>query len=171
MNEDSAKRGVEAVEAFIRTFNAQDHERHAETLNYPHIRFANGKFTTIENADAFIAGSRRGEARSPLRVLERQSAVRAQLADRLTVAAEKKLDAARSRLSENMHALHIASPMATLERGYSITHIGDSEAPLMSAMRVRQGDELRTRFSDGIAISVVTQTESMRQNSKRKKLS
>ena len=63
MNEVSAKRGIEAVEAFIHTFNAQDHERHAETLNYPHIRFANGKFTTIENAEAFIAGSQRGEAR------------------------------------------------------------------------------------------------------------
>ena len=33
MNEESAKRGIEAVEAFIETFNAQDHERHAETLN------------------------------------------------------------------------------------------------------------------------------------------
>jgi len=63
MNEDSAKRGIEAVEAFIRTFNAQDHERQADTLNYPHIRLANGKFTTIENAEAFIAGSRRGEPR------------------------------------------------------------------------------------------------------------
>ena len=63
MNEESAKRGIEAVEAFIRTFNAQDHKRHAETLNYPHIRLANGKFTTIQNAEAFIAGSRRGESR------------------------------------------------------------------------------------------------------------
>ena len=27
MNEESAKRGIEAVGAFIRTFNAQDHER------------------------------------------------------------------------------------------------------------------------------------------------
>ena len=63
MNEDSAKRAVQAVEAFIRTFNAQDHERQAETLNYPHIRLANGRYTTIENADAFIAGAKRGEAR------------------------------------------------------------------------------------------------------------
>ncbi len=63
MNEESAKRGVEAVEAFIRTFNAQDHERHAETLNYPHIRLANGVFTTIDSAETFIASCRRGESR------------------------------------------------------------------------------------------------------------
>ena len=59
MNEESAKRGIVA---FVRTFNAQDHARHAETLSYPHIRFANGRFTTIENAESFIAGCRRGES-------------------------------------------------------------------------------------------------------------
>lgn len=63
MNEETVKAGIAAVHAFIETFNAQDHERHAKTLNYPHVRFANGKFSTIENAEAFIAGSRRGEGR------------------------------------------------------------------------------------------------------------
>lgn len=62
MNEKTAKEAIAVVHAFIETFNAQHHERHAETLNYPHIRLANGGFTTIENAEAFIAGSRRGEA-------------------------------------------------------------------------------------------------------------
>ena len=63
MNEETAEAGIAVVDAFIETFNAQDHERHAETLNYPHIRFANGRFSTIENAVVFIAGSRRGEGR------------------------------------------------------------------------------------------------------------
>jgi len=63
MNEESAKEAIAVAEAFVETFNSQDHERHAATLNYPHIRFANGRFTTIENAEAFIAGSRRGESR------------------------------------------------------------------------------------------------------------
>lgn len=63
MNEESAKRGIEVAEAFVRTFNARDHGRQAETLNYPHIRLANGKYTTIQNAETYIAGARRGEAR------------------------------------------------------------------------------------------------------------
>lgn len=63
MNEESAKQAIAVVEAFTATFNAQDHERHAETLNYPHIRFANGQFRMIENAEAFIDGCRRGESR------------------------------------------------------------------------------------------------------------
>lgn len=61
MNEETAKEGIAVVRAFIDTFNAQDHERHAETLNYPHVRLANGRFTTIEDAETFVTASRRGE--------------------------------------------------------------------------------------------------------------
>ena len=63
MNEENAKAGIAAVYAFIETFNAQDHERYAETLSYPHVRFANGRISTIENAEVFIVGSRRVEDR------------------------------------------------------------------------------------------------------------
>jgi hypothetical protein len=62
-NEESAKAGIAVVHASIETFNAQDHERHAETLNYPHVRFANGRLSIIENGEVFMAGSRRGEGR------------------------------------------------------------------------------------------------------------
>jgi hypothetical protein len=46
MNEETAKAGIAVVHAFIETFNAQDHERHAETLNYhgdnsPSVRSTN----------------------------------------------------------------------------------------------------------------------------------
>lgn len=63
MNEESAKRGVEVAEAFVRAFNTHDHKGQAEALNYPHIRLANGKYATIQNAEAYIAGASRGEAR------------------------------------------------------------------------------------------------------------
>ena len=62
MNEESEKAAIAVVQAFIETFNAQDHERHAETLNYPHIRLANGRFTRIENAEIFVEISKRGES-------------------------------------------------------------------------------------------------------------
>jgi len=48
--------------AFIAAFNAQDHAALAETLNYPHMRLANGTFQTIPSLEAFIEGSRRGRA-------------------------------------------------------------------------------------------------------------
>ena len=62
MNEDSAKEGIKVVHAFIDAFNAQDHERRARTLNYPHVRLANGVFATIESPDVFIERNTRGEA-------------------------------------------------------------------------------------------------------------
>lgn len=54
---------VAAMQGFIDAFNAQNHEALADTLNYPHIRLANGAFTEIPTRDAFIERSRAGKAR------------------------------------------------------------------------------------------------------------
>ena len=40
--------------AFIAAFNAQDHEALADTLNYPHIRLANGRFARVESRKEFV---------------------------------------------------------------------------------------------------------------------
>ena len=61
MNNESAEAGIAAVHTFTETFNAQDHERHAQSLNYPHIRLANGKFTRLESAEEFAEQSRKAE--------------------------------------------------------------------------------------------------------------
>ena len=53
----------EAVQFFIDTFNAQDHEKHATSLNYPHIRLANGRFARLESAEQFAQQSAANEAR------------------------------------------------------------------------------------------------------------
>lgn len=54
---------VAAMQGFIDAFNAQNHEALADTLNYPHIRLANGAFTEIPTREAFIERSRAGKAR------------------------------------------------------------------------------------------------------------
>lgn len=54
---------IEVAHRFIETFNAQDHEGLADTLNYPHTRLALGRFATIETCDDFIAISKRGQSR------------------------------------------------------------------------------------------------------------
>lgn len=60
---DPAQAGADAVRAFIDAFNAQDHERLAGTLNYPHVRLANGRFLTVPDAADFAERSRKGKAR------------------------------------------------------------------------------------------------------------
>lgn len=52
---------IAAARAFIDAFNAQDHERTAAALNYPHIRLTR-RFARIESAAEFVEHSRRGEA-------------------------------------------------------------------------------------------------------------
>ena len=58
----SAEQGIAAVREFIDAFNAQDHDRLAASLNYPHIRLAS-RFARIESAAEFTEFSRRGEVR------------------------------------------------------------------------------------------------------------
>ena len=52
--------GIAAAREFIDAFNAQDHERLAAALNYPHIRLVRS-FTRIESAAEFVERSRSGE--------------------------------------------------------------------------------------------------------------
>ncbi|MDE0349280.1 MAG: hypothetical protein OXM56_06200, partial [Gammaproteobacteria bacterium] len=54
---------IAAMQGFIDAFNAQNHEALADTLNYPHIRLANGAFTEIPTREAFIERSRAGKQR------------------------------------------------------------------------------------------------------------
>ena len=59
---DAGEQAMATARAFIDAFNAQDHERHADTLNYPHVRLAKGEFETIATREDCVARSRRGEA-------------------------------------------------------------------------------------------------------------
>lgn len=53
--------GIQAAQAFLDAFNAQDHEALAGTLNYPHLRLANNRYRSVESATDFAAGSRKAE--------------------------------------------------------------------------------------------------------------
>lgn len=59
----SAAAGIAAAQAFIDAFNEQHHGRLAATLNYPHVRLANGRFARVESAADFERGSERGADR------------------------------------------------------------------------------------------------------------
>lgn len=59
MSEEAA---INTAEAFIEAFNDQDHDRLAATLNYPHVRLANGRFVTVDDAGTFISRSRKNRA-------------------------------------------------------------------------------------------------------------
>ena len=61
MSNPAESEAIAAARAFIDAFNAQDHEALAATLNYPHVRLANGRFTTTESRDDFVRRGRQVE--------------------------------------------------------------------------------------------------------------
>ena len=61
MRDDDSAAGIATAQAFIGSFNAQDHEALADTLNYPHVRLANDRFVTIESRGDFVARSQKGK--------------------------------------------------------------------------------------------------------------
>ncbi|HTL00462.1 MAG TPA: hypothetical protein VL379_20655 [Pseudomonadales bacterium] len=52
---NAAARGV--MDAFMAAFNAKDGVAWADTLLYPHVRFASGKVTTFPDRAAFMAAN------------------------------------------------------------------------------------------------------------------
>ena len=47
-----------ALDAFMLAFNARDPEAWAESLNYPHVRFASGSVTVWNSAEEFAENAR-----------------------------------------------------------------------------------------------------------------
>ncbi|MFQ5699419.1 MAG: hypothetical protein ACE5IL_14195 [Myxococcota bacterium] len=59
----SEQLGIDALGEFLAAFNAQDHERLARSLHYPHIRLANGRFTRVDSPEEAVEWSRKGRSR------------------------------------------------------------------------------------------------------------
>jgi len=49
---------LKVMDAFMAAFNERDAAAWADTLVYPHVRFASGKVAVYPDRDAFIAGNR-----------------------------------------------------------------------------------------------------------------
>jgi exodeoxyribonuclease VII large subunit len=71
----------------------------------------------------------------------------------------RRLISVNAHLKENMHALHIASPLATLERGYSITQREGEVASVTHIAELQLGEKISTRLFDGVVTSLVEKTK------------
>lgn len=54
---------IDTIRRWLEGFNARDAEVQVETFNFPHVRFANGAFWTIEDGDALRRQNEPGTAR------------------------------------------------------------------------------------------------------------
>ncbi|MDW8345096.1 MAG: exodeoxyribonuclease VII large subunit [Verrucomicrobiae bacterium] len=73
---------------------------------------------------------------------------------RLHTVGQHRLDLTAQHLKEVRTRLELLSPLAVLNRGYSITRLSDGRI-VRSARQVRTGDSIHTRVADGEFVSVV----------------
>jgi exodeoxyribonuclease VII large subunit len=71
-----------------------------------------------------------------------------ELRQRLLSSTERKLERDRANLRQNGRALHAISPLATLERGYSIIFDANGKV-VRSSQGIGEGTPLRARLADG----------------------
>lgn len=96
---------------------------------------------------------------SPGLRLQRLQAVAAQLAQRLNYCINIQLSAQREKLAGLTRALETVSPLATLERGYSITFNRSTGQVIHRAAETAVGDTLETRLASGRLISKISEVK------------
>jgi exodeoxyribonuclease VII large subunit len=72
---------------------------------------------------------------------------------------QERLRQLRDRLAERAGRLGALSPLAVLERGYSIAHKLPDELIVKSSAELRAGDRLRVSFAQGKALCLVEEKE------------
>lgn len=71
----------------------------------------------------------------------------------------RQIQIAHSALAQASRQLHAVSPLATLERGYTIVTDPKTQQIVRSVTSLRTGQQIETRFVDGTVYSVVTMNE------------
>ncbi|TCK17488.1 exodeoxyribonuclease VII large subunit [Thiogranum longum] len=96
----------------------------------------------------------------PGRLLESLEARNRDLAQRLRYCINIQLSKYRGELATLSRTLETVSPLATLQRGYSITLAASNGSIITDSGQTRPGDTLETRLAKGRIFSTVTDTES-----------
>jgi exodeoxyribonuclease VII large subunit len=96
----------------------------------------------------------------PGRLLDAMESRNQALAQRLKYCINIQVSKYSEKLAVLARALETVSPLATLQRGYSITLAGKDGTVVTDSRRMSPGDKLETRLASGRIISTVTDTES-----------
>jgi exodeoxyribonuclease VII large subunit len=96
------------------------------------------------------------QAQAPARRVAENRSHLERLARRSETLIRQRLAESGARVTALARELHAISPLATLERGYSIT-LNDSQQAITDSSQVRKGEELEIRFARGSIQAEVTQ--------------
>ena len=134
-----------------------DRER---ALSLAGVRLSRSVRARVAQGEASLAHAARTlKALGPQRHIERDLSRLAALAERLKRPVRERMAETEAQLASSARQLTAFSPYAVLGRGYSITRVAGSAAPLVSAEGLDVGTRLETRLADGTVESVVESTK------------
>jgi exodeoxyribonuclease VII large subunit len=114
------------------------------------LRIRRGTLETLQS---------RLESFTPSRQLQLLSSRTGELSRRLLRATNRHLEQQRFRVISSARSLHTLSPLATLDRGYSITSRLPEGALLTDVAQLKSGDRLETRLARGRILSSVEEIQ------------
>lgn len=102
--------------------------------------------------------------RDPLNFIRQHQQRIDELAKNITVQMSHALELSRERFMRNAARLEALSPLAILNRGYSITTLLPEGRVIKSASTLKKGQELRTRLAEGELISRISEIKKKQES-------
>jgi len=134
----------------------QQYQRHAQTLDNLETRLQTIIQTKISQSQHLITRqSSLLQQHNPANRIIRYQEQLHYLSNRLTTSIQHKLEELNRKQANLIHTLNAVSPLATLERGYSIT--SQASSIINSSKQLSLNDTVETRFAHGSAMSKITQ--------------
>jgi exodeoxyribonuclease VII large subunit len=134
----------------------QQYQRHAQTLDHIEARLLRAIQSKIRHDKSLIANQNNVlQLHNPANRIIRYQEQLQYLNNRLNRAVHTKLEKLKRKHLYIIQTLNAISPLATLERGYSITSLVDSSSIISSSNRLSIDDKIKTRFAHGYVVSQV----------------
>ncbi len=134
----------------------QQLQGHAQTLDYLQSRLqkaVNQKL--IHNKQKLALQQRSLQQQSPSYRLLRYAQQLQYVNQQLHTLIRQKLEKLQRKQAALGQTLHAVSPLATLQRGYSITSLTATDQVLTSTKQLKAKQQIKTRLADGHIISVI----------------
>lgn len=110
----------------------------------------------VDRRESFVKLQSFFQQYKPLEQLRNYAQQSEYLTTRLKQVISNRLETANMQLANKVEKLNIVSPLATLQRGYSITSVNNEI--LHSVEQVKEGDTITSRLSDGELVAEVIET-------------
>lgn len=134
----------------------QQYQRHAQTLDHLEARMLRAIQSKIRHDKSLIANQNNVlQLHNPVNRIVRYQEQLQYLNNRLNRAVHTKLEKLKRKHLYIIQTLNAISPLATLERGYSIASLVNSSSIISSSNQLSIDDRIKTRFAHGHVISQV----------------